>query len=67
MGRALGFLVCAVAVLLPWRCRILFAEALGWVTQFLYFTYYGIFNYVLSELRDSEGGSAGLRENSGRV
>ena len=49
--RALGWVICSVAMFLPWRPRILYAELLGWIVQFLYWTYYGILNYLLQELR----------------
>ena len=43
-----------IGLLLPWRLRILYSEILGWITQLVYFTYYGIFNFILSELRKAE-------------
>ncbi len=61
LSRAYILLVCCFALLLPFRARILFAEAVGWAMQFVYFTYYGTLNYILKELRkaarDHDGGS----------
>lgn len=54
LSRLIGFFLCLFALLLPWRLRVLFSEFLGWIIQGLYYTYYGIFNYVLTELRKSE-------------
>ena len=53
LGRAYIFIVCSFALLLPFRLRILFAEAIGWITQFVYFTYYGTLNYILKELKQA--------------
>ncbi|MEZ4268639.1 MAG: hypothetical protein R3F39_19960 [Myxococcota bacterium] len=61
LSRAYILLVCCFALLLPFRARILFAEAVGWAMQFVYFTYYGTLNYILKELKkaaaDNEGAS----------
>lgn len=54
ISRALAWAACAFALLLPARARVLYAELLGWWVQFVYFTYYGILNYLLRELRKSE-------------
>lgn len=54
MARLLGLIICLAAVLMPWRLRVVFSEALGWLTQVVYFTYYGIFNFILKELRAAE-------------
>lgn len=56
ISKLIGFTICLFAILLPFRLRILFAEFLGWLTQLIYYTYYGIFNYILSELRKAEMG-----------
>ncbi len=57
ISKAIGFTICLFAVLLPFRLRILFAEFLGWLTQLIYYTYYGIFNYILRELRKADAAS----------
>jgi hypothetical protein len=62
ISKAIGFFLCLFAVLLPWRLRILFAEFLGWLTQLIYYTYYGIFNYILRELRKADSESKRARE-----
>lgn len=54
MGRLIGMFISLVGLLLPWRLRILFSEILGWMTQAIYFTYFGIFNYILKELREGQ-------------
>jgi hypothetical protein len=53
IGKYLGIFISLIGLLLPWRLRILFSEILGWITQVIYFTYYGIFNFILNELRKS--------------
>mgnify|MGYP005648438195 CR=1 FL=1 len=53
LGKIIGLFISLIGLLLPWRLRILFSEFLGWVTQLIYYTYYGIFNYILKELRES--------------
>lgn len=51
MSKLIGLLISLIGVLMPWRLRIFFSELLGWFTQFIYFTYYGILNYLLKELK----------------
>lgn len=53
-GRAIGFIICVLALVLPWRLRVILSEILGWITQFLYFTYFGILNYILNEIKKSK-------------
>ena len=55
-SRVIAFFVCLIAVLLPFRLRILFAEFVGWVVQLFYGTYYGIINFILKELKKAEEG-----------
>ncbi len=54
LSRVLAFFVCLIAVLLPYRLRIVFAEFVGWVVQFFYGTYFGIINFILKELKAAE-------------
>jgi len=54
IGRFIGIVISLIGLILPWRLRILFSEFLGWVTQAIYFTYFGIFNFILSELRKAK-------------
>lgn len=54
LGKLLAWFICGLAILLPWRLRILYADLIGWVVQFLYFTYYGILNFLLAELRKAK-------------
>jgi len=51
LSRALGLIFCVVGLILPHRARIWFSEFLGWATQGVYFLYYGLMNYLLTELR----------------
>jgi hypothetical protein len=53
-GKYLGIFISLIGLILPWRLRVLFSEILGWITQFVYFTYYGIFNFILNELRKAK-------------
>ncbi|WP_185903078.1 hypothetical protein [Bacteriovorax stolpii] len=34
--------------------RVILSEILGWITQFVYFTYFGILNYILGEIRKAK-------------
>jgi hypothetical protein len=54
MGHLIGLVICTMGALLPWRARVLYSEFLGWITQFIYFTYYGILNFILKELREAD-------------
>lgn len=54
ISRFIGIFISIIGLILPWRLRILFSEFLGWVTQAIYFTYFGIFNFILSELRKAK-------------
>ena len=54
IGRFIGIFISLIGLILPWRLRIIFSEFLGWVTQAIYFTYFGIFNFILSELRKAK-------------
>lgn len=54
MERVWAFAVCLIGVLLPWRLRVVFSEIIGWFTQFIYFSYFGILNFILKELKKAE-------------
>ncbi len=50
----LAFIYCGIGILLPYKLRILYVEGLGWVTQFFYLTYIGIFKIIISELEKAK-------------
>ena len=52
--KIIAFVICGIAVMLPWRLRCLYSEALGWVTQFFYFNYFSILKIILSELEKAK-------------
>jgi hypothetical protein len=54
MERYWAFFVCLIGVLLPWRLRVAYSEIVGWITQFIYYSYFGILNFILKELRKAE-------------
>lgn len=54
ISRAIGFIICIIALALPWRLRVILSEILGWITQFIYYTYFGILNYILNEIRKAK-------------
>lgn len=54
ISRFIGLSICLLALLMPWRLRVLFSELLGWITQFIYYTYYGILNFILAELKKNQ-------------
>ncbi|MDP7322305.1 MAG: hypothetical protein QF441_17005 [Bacteriovoracaceae bacterium] len=54
LSKIIGFIICFFALVLPWRIRIIFAELIGWIVQGFYYAYYGIFNYILKELKKAQ-------------
>ncbi len=56
ISRFIGFMICLVGVLLPFRLRILFSEFLGWLYQGGNFFYYGTLNFLLRSLRTDKKG-----------
>jgi hypothetical protein len=54
LRRLMAIPICLVGVLLPWRLRIVYAEALGWVTQFVYMNYIYILKLILRELEKAK-------------
>ena len=56
----MAFFICLAGALLPWRLRVIYSEALGWVVQFVYMNYIYIIKFILRELgKDSGGGKRG--------
>jgi len=62
ISKLIGLLICLISILLPWRLRVLFSEFLGWVTQTIYYTYYGILNFLLKELKNDQEKSAEIKK-----
>ena len=50
----IGYVICLIGVLLPWRLRVVFSELLGWVMQALYFAYFSLLKFIVSSLADKE-------------
>lgn len=48
--KALAFVICSLAVILPWKLRCLYSEAIGWLVQFFYFIYTSILKIFVKEL-----------------
>lgn len=48
--KIIAFIICSIAIVLPWRLRCLYSEALGWITQFFYRNYIAILKYIIAEL-----------------
>ena len=60
LRRIMAFAICLPGVLLPWRMRVLYCEALGWLVQFVYMNYIYILKLLLRELdRAKESPEAG--------
>lgn len=58
--RILAFFICLAGVLLPWRLRVLYSEALGWLFQFVYMNYIYIIKFILREVgKASQEGAGG--------
>jgi len=53
--KIIAFFICSIALILPWRLRCLYSEALGWVTQFFYFNYFSILKVIVRELEKAKG------------
>ncbi len=49
--RWIAWLICVVAVLLPWRLRVWFASALGWGAQGVYWLYARILAVLVKNLK----------------
>ena len=54
LSRALGFLICVIALMLPHRLRVWFSEFLGWITQGVYYAYYGLLNYLVANVKQTK-------------
>ena len=54
MRRILGFLICFIGVLLPWRLRVIFSEALGWIAQFFTLLYFGAVKLIVDSLAKTD-------------
>ena len=56
----MAFFICLAGVLMPWRLRVLYSEALGWLVQFVYMNYVYIIKFILREVgkapREGAGG-----------
>lgn len=50
--KILAFLICGIGILLPPRLRCLYSEVLGWITQFLYLSYFKVLKFIINELRN---------------
>jgi len=50
LRKILAFMVCLLGLLLPSRLRVLYSEALGWITQFVYLNYIVILKFIIKEL-----------------
>lgn len=50
MKAALASLVCSFALLLPYRARMLFCEALGWLFQIAWYVIFRISRFILKSL-----------------
>lgn len=48
------YIVCFPALLMPCKLRILYAELLGWILQFLYYIYYSIMKIIFNEIKNVE-------------
>ena len=46
----MGFIICSIGVILPWRLRIIYAEILGWIAQLIYLIYFSIFKFIIKNL-----------------
>lgn len=54
MKRIAAFILCVIALALPWRLRVMFANALAWIAQGVNFAIYSILRYMLKRLGKKE-------------
>jgi len=50
MKRILIFVVCLFALLLPWRLRVLYSDAIGWFLQAVYWLRFSLLRTILRQL-----------------
>lgn len=55
MKRVFTFLLCAVALVLPWRPRVLYANTLAWIAQGVNFIIYSVLRMMMRNLRRKGG------------
>lgn len=56
MKRILGFLICLIGVLLPWRARVIFSELLGWIAQAMTGAYFLLVKFIVKSLAGPKAG-----------
>ena len=54
--KILALIICSVAVILPWRLRIIYAEMLGWAAQAVTAAYFHIIRFLVKSLSSPENG-----------
>lgn len=52
-----AFFVCAFALLLPWRLRVMFVNGLAWINQGLYYAVKMILNFMLKRVKANGEGT----------
>ena len=55
MKRLMTLLICLLGLALPWRLRVWYASALGWVTQGTYWLYQAVMKILVESLRKGKG------------
>lgn len=48
--KIIAFFICSIALICPYRLRIIYVEGLGWITQLFYLTYIGILKIIINEI-----------------
>ncbi len=46
----MGFIICLIGVVLPWKARVVYSELLGWIAQLVYSTYFFLFKVIIKNL-----------------
>lgn len=49
-----AFILCVIALALPWRLRVMFANALAWIAQGVNFAIFSILRFMLKNLKKDE-------------
>lgn len=65
MKRALAFLICLLGALLPFRLRVLYSEALGWIAQFFHVAVRSLVLFIVRQASAGDGEDRGSPGSSG--
>ncbi len=65
ISRLIAVFLCTLALILPHRLRCWLSEVVGWSLQGIYFAYYGLFNFLVKELKSASEEGDGTPDSAG--